>query len=241
MTISVRTTKKRGEHSTRLQVRDRTKKSGVRWSQILAGMKDYQNYVHTMMHFCCNYSFAGLSNFLPTIVRDMGFSSVTAQGLTAPPYLCAFICCVAAALVSGRFGKRGYIVSGSSLVGFAGYLILVLVKDESKIAPRYLGTFLAACGDSKKGVGLVILVTFGQCSSFVSSVVYPSSDGPFYTRGSAIGCALTGAISILSLGLHFTLEKENKRRDREYGSIDRREAIDVTEQGDKHKNFRYLT
>ncbi|KPM35709.1 hypothetical protein AK830_g10863 [Neonectria ditissima] len=243
----------------RLQVRDRTKKSGVRWSQISAGMKDYQNYVHTVIHFCCNYSFAGLSNFLPTIVRDMGFSSVTAQGLTAPPYLLAFICCVAAAVVSDRFGKRGYIVRGSSLVGFAGYLILVLVKDESKMAPRYLGTFLAACGvfpalcinitwllnnqggDSKKGAGLAILATFGQCSSFVSSVVYPSSDGPFYIRGSAIGCALTGVISVLSLGLHVALERENKRRDREFGPVDDCEAIDVTEQGDKHRNFRYLT
>ncbi|KAH7144520.1 major facilitator superfamily domain-containing protein [Dactylonectria estremocensis] len=243
----------------RLQVRDRTKKSGVRWNQIFAGLTDYQNYVHTIIHFCCNYSFAGLSNFLPTIVADMGFSSVTAQGLTAPPYLVAFICCVAAAVVSDKFGKRGFIVSGSSLVGFAGYLILVLVKDESKIAPRYLGTFLAACGvfpalcinitwllnnqggDSKKGAGLAILATFGQCSSFVSSVVYPSSDGPLYSRGSTIGCVLTGLISVLALGLHFALERENKRRDREFGTADDQVAVDVTELGDKHKNFRYLT
>ncbi|RTE77700.1 hypothetical protein BHE90_007822 [Fusarium euwallaceae] len=243
----------------RLQVRDRTKKTGVRWDQIFAGLTDYQNYVHTLIHFCCNYSFAGLSNFLPTIVRDMGYSSVTAQGLTAPPYFLAFLCCVAAALVSDKFGKRGFIVSGSSLVGFAGYLILVLVQDESRKAARYAGVFLASCGvfpalcinitwllnnqggDSKKGAGLAILATFGQCSSFVSSVVFPSTDGPLYTRGTAIGCGLTGLISILSLGLHFALERENNRRDREYGPVDATVAVDVTELGDKNKNFRYLT
>jgi MFS family permease len=179
----------------RLQVRDRTKKTGVHWKQFFAGLKDYQNYVHTLIHFCCNYSFAGLSNFLPIIVKDMGFSSVTAQGLTAPPYFLAFLCCVAAAFISDRYGKRGFIVTGSSLVGFAGYLILVLVQDESKKAARYAGVFLASCGvfpalcinitwllnnqggDSKKGAGLAILATFGQCSSFVSSVVFPTSDG----------------------------------------------------------------
>ncbi|KAI8657081.1 hypothetical protein LRP88_12388 [Fusarium phalaenopsidis] len=243
----------------RLQVRDRTKKTQVRWDQIFAGLTDYQNYVHTMIHFCCNYSFAGLSNFLPTIVRDMGYSSVTAQGLTAPPYFLAFLCCVAAAFVSDKFGKRGLIVSGSSLVGFAGYLILVLVQDQSKKAARYAGIFLASCGvfpalcinitwllnnqggDSKKGAGLAILATFGQCSSFVSSVVFPSTDGPLYTRGTAIGCGLSGLISILALGLHFALERENNRRDREYGPVDATVSVDVTELGDKNKNFRYLT
>lgn len=179
----------------RLQVRDRTKKTGVRWNQVFAGLTDYQNYIHTIIHFCCNYSFAGLSNFLPTIVRDMGYSSVTAQGLTAPPYFLAFLCCVVAALVSDRFGKRGYIVSGSAFIGFIGYLVLVVVQDESKKATRYAAIFLASCGvfpalcinitwllnnqggDSKRGAGLAILATFGQCSSFVSSVSFPSSDG----------------------------------------------------------------
>lgn len=179
----------------RLQQRDNTKKSAIRWDQVFAGMTDYQNYVHTLIHFCNNYSFAALSNFLPTIVRDMGYSSVTAQGLTAPPYLAAFVCCVAAAWASDRYGMRGFIVSGGSVMATAGYLILVLIRDESKVAARYTGVFLASCGvfpamciniawllnnqggDSKKGAGLAILATLGQCSSFMSSVVFPTSDG----------------------------------------------------------------
>ena len=68
----------------RLQTVDRTAKTKVSWTQIFAGLTDYQNWIHAMIHFCCNYSFAALSNFLPTIVRDMGYTSVNAQGLTAP-------------------------------------------------------------------------------------------------------------------------------------------------------------
>ncbi|KAF9634117.1 hypothetical protein BFW01_g5012 [Lasiodiplodia theobromae] len=243
----------------RLQTVDRTAKTAVKWSQITAGLTDYQPYVHTLIHFCCNYSFAALSNFLPTIVRDMGYSSVDAQGLTAPAYFVAFLCCVAAAYASDRFGHRGYIVAGAAAVGAAGYLVLALVRDEAKTDVRYAGIWLAACGvfpalcinvtwllnnqggDSKRGAGLALLTTLGQCSSFLSSVVFPESDGPFYVKGCAIGAGFTGLIVVLALGLHFKLEHENRRRDRLYGRVEADARVDVTVGGDKGRGFRYLT
>ncbi|KAF2193128.1 permease of the major facilitator superfamily [Zopfia rhizophila CBS 207.26] len=243
----------------RLQTVDRTEKTKVRWAQITAGLTDYQNYVHSLIHFCCNYSFAGLSNFLPTIVRDMGYSSVNAQGLTAPAYFTAFICCILAAWISDRYGKRGYVISVFATLGAVGYLILAAVQDESKMSVRYAGVWLAACGvfpalainitwllnnqggDSKKGAGLALLATLGQCSSFVSSPLFPSTDAPFYVRGCAVGCGFTGLIVILAMGLHFALEAENRRRDRLHGRVDENAQIDVTDGGDKNVKFRYLT
>lgn len=64
---------------------------------------------------------------------------------------------------------------------------------------------------------------------------------PQYTKGCAIGCAFTGAIILMALSLNFALVRENKRRDREYGPADQNEAVDVTDLGDKHNNFRYMT
>ncbi|CZR58203.1 probable permease of the major facilitator superfamily [Phialocephala subalpina] len=243
----------------RLATRDTTAKSKVNWKQFFAGIADYQNYIHTIIHFCCNYSFAGLSNFLPTIVADMGYTSINAQGLTAPPYFAAFLLCVVVAFVSDRYGHRGFIVAASSAVGMTGYLILTLVKDMEKTGPRYLGIWLACCGifpalsinitwllnnqggDSKRGAGLAILAIFGQCSSFVSSTVFPKTDAPFYTLGCSLGAGFTGLIVILALGLHFMLERENKRRDALHGPIDSEEQIDVSNLGDAHPKFRYLT
>ncbi|GME39302.1 putative permease of the major facilitator superfamily [Neofusicoccum parvum] len=242
----------------RMQTVDHTAKSKLKWSQVTAGLTDYKPYVHTLMHFCCNYSFAGLSNFLPTIVRDMGYSSVNAQGLTAPAYFVAFLLCVAAAYMSDRYGKRGFIVAGFAAVGAAGYLVLVVVRDEQRTGPRYAGIWLAACGvfpalsinitwllnnqggDSKRGAGLAVLAVFGQCSSFLSSSVFPEEDGPFYTKGCAIGCAFTGLVVVLALGLHWALERENARRDRLYGEVADDVRVDVTNGGDS-RDFRYLT
>ena len=179
----------------RLATVDRTEKSKVSWTQVFAGLTDYQNWVHATIHFCCNYSFAALSNFLPTIVRDMGYSSVNAQGLTAPAYFLAFLCCMFAAWGSDRFGKRGWFVAGFATMGTVGYLMLAAIQDETKTGPRYAAIYLATCGifpalainitwllnnqggDSKRGAGLGILATFGQCSSFVSSTLFPSRDG----------------------------------------------------------------
>jgi len=176
----------------RFQTVDRTAKSKIAWKQFFAGLTDYQNYVHTAIHFSCNYSFAGLSNFLPTIVKDMGYSSINAQGLTAPVYFAAFLCCVFAAWLSDKYGKRGYIIAGFASMSTVGYILLATTTADG---PRYAGVWLASCGifpalainitwllnnqggDSKKGAGLAILATFGQCSSFASSALFPASDG----------------------------------------------------------------
>lgn len=79
----------------------------------------------------------------------------------------------------------------------------------------------------------------------IASVMYKSninsSVSPHYTKGVSIGCGLTALIVILSLTLHFLLERENKRRDREHGPVGSDTTVDVTEEGDKNKNFRYFT
>lgn len=178
----------------RLQLQDDTAKEAVSWKQILAGVIDYKNYVHAIIHFCCNFSFAALSNFLPTIIHAMGYDSVTAQGLTAPVYFAAFLLCISAAFFSDKYGCRGYIVAFFGALGTVGYGLLAGVQDVHSTGPRYAGVWLAACGifpalamnitwllnnqggDSKKGAGLAISLTIGQCSSLISSTVFPKED-----------------------------------------------------------------
>ncbi|KAL5356830.1 major facilitator superfamily domain-containing protein [Aspergillus floccosus] len=223
----------------RLHTMDRTAKNRMEWKQVLRGLTDYKNYIHMSIHFCCNYSFAGLSNFLPTIIEEMGYTSINAQGLAAPPYFASFLLCVVAAVLSDRWGKRGLIITFFATMGMVGYLILAAVQSETQPGVRYFGIWLATCGifpalcinitwllnnqggDSKKGAGMAILAVFGQCSSFVSSSAFPDTEGPFYVRGCAIGCALSGVIALLALGLYAKLAHENRRRDRLYGKVDR--------------------
>jgi hypothetical protein len=88
---------------------------------------------------------------------------------------------------------------------------------------------------------MAMLAIFGQTSSLISSSVFPDSDAPLYTMGCALACAFTGLIAILAMGLSVKLTLENRRRDRVYGVVGVNERVDVTEAGDNHPNFRYLT
>ena len=130
----------------RFKTRDRTAKNSIHWKQFMAGVTDYRNILHTMIHFMCNFSFAGLSNFLPTIVEGMGFESVNAQGLTAQVYFTSFLCCVADALVSDRWGKRGFVIIFAASIGCVGYLLLAALEHERYNNVRYFAVWLAVCG-----------------------------------------------------------------------------------------------
>jgi len=140
------TAEERVQSIERFETRDHTRKNQIHWQQFLAGVTDYRNVVHTMIHFMCNYSFAGLSNFLPTIINSMGYSSINAQGLTAPVYFGGFLCCVAAALISDRYQMRGFVIAVSATIGAVGYLLLATVEDMHMTHIRYLGVWLAVCG-----------------------------------------------------------------------------------------------
>jgi hypothetical protein len=64
---------------------------------------------------------------------------------------------------------------------------------------------------------------------------------PNFIKGNVIGCAFTGSIVFMALAMHFLLDRENKRRDEQYGPVDADLEVDVTLEGDNHRNFRYLT
>lgn len=74
------------------QVGSKTQRMGsISFKNILSALADFKPWILALMYFSCNVSFASLPVFLPTILEEMGFSSINAQGLTAPPYFLAFL------------------------------------------------------------------------------------------------------------------------------------------------------
>lgn len=72
----------------------------------------------------------------------MGFSSITAQGLSAPPYLVSTIVTVSSCWLADRLQQRGLVIISLSCLAGVGYILLATC---TAVAPRYFGTFLAAC------------------------------------------------------------------------------------------------
>ena len=64
---------------------------------------------------------------------------------------------------------------------------------------------------------------------------------PYFIKGTAIGCALSGVMVPIGLILHLLYTAENERKERESGSNTHQGPLDVSAAGDKHTNFRLLT
>jgi dipeptide/tripeptide permease len=180
------------------------------------------------MYFSCNVSFASLPVFLPTILTGMGYSSINAQGLTAPPYFLSFLFCILTTYIADRTKQRGLMIILLSLVGGTGYIILATVESTGV---RYFAIFLAAAGifpaisnilpwvlnnqgtDTKRGTGIAILQMVGQCGPVLGTRLYPATEGPYYVKGMAVCSAFMFFNAILALILRQYLAWQNKQSD----------------------------
>jgi dipeptide/tripeptide permease len=186
------------------------------------------------MYFSGNVAFSSLPVFLPTILRDMGFSSINAQGLTAPPFFLSFLVVIATTYIADRTQQRGITIAILTAIGGTGYIILAAAHS---VGARYFGVFLAAAGifpaignvlpwvtnnqgsDTRRGAGIVILNLVGQCGPLLGTRMYPSSEGPQYVKGQSVCAAFMFFFCFLSLLLRTLLVWENKKLDRKYGTL----------------------
>lgn len=198
----------------------------VRWSDIFSTFKSPQTLIMPLMYFSCNVSFASLPVFLPAILTTMGFTSINAQGLTAPPYFLSFLVCIGTTYIADRTQQRGLMIIGLSLMGGVGYVLLATVKS---VGVRYFGVFLAASGvfpaianilpwvlnnqgtDTKRGVGIAMLNIIGQCGPLLGTRIFPVTDKPYYVKGMSICAAFMFFNALLALLLRTYFAWENKR------------------------------
>lgn len=207
----------------------------VRWPDIAAALMDTKNWFTALMYFSCNVSFSSLPVFLPTILNEMGFSSISAQGLSAPPYFLAFLLTITSTYIADRTKQRGITLMVLSAIGATGYILLAAT---SATGPRYAGVFLAAAGifpcignilpwvlnnqgsDTKRGTGIAILNLVGQCGPLLGTRLYPAAESPYYRTGMWVCASFMIFNGFLAFGLRTLLVWENKKLDQRYGVRD---------------------
>lgn len=212
-------------------------------------------YLPAIGYFGASIPFASLPLFAPTIISQMGpYTTIQAQGLTAPPYILTFICIVGTAYISDKLRLRGPFIAGWGLLASIGYILLA---TTTKVAVRYFGFYLAPlcfvsialslawvanmhATDSKRAGGLTVLATIGQCGAVLAANIFPLEDAPYYRKGmwiSFTGCMLT---FICGTAQTLLLRWENKKRDRKYGSD--RDTVHLENPNDfgHDMQFRYM-
>ncbi|OCL13385.1 MFS general substrate transporter [Glonium stellatum] len=225
------------------QVGDSKRVGGIVWRDMGAALLDPKAWFTGLMYFSCNVSFSSLPVFLPTILNEMGFSAVNAQGLTAPPFFLSFLLTCGTTWIADRTQQRGLMLMVLTIIGGVGYVILACAKS---VAARYFGVFMAAAGifpaianilpwvlnnqgsDTRRGAGMVLLNLIGQCGPLLGTRLYPSAEGPFYVKGQAVCAAFMFFSTLLAICLRTLLVWENKKLDRQYGTLQEQQVSTAT-------------
>lgn len=156
-------------------------------------LKDWKIWVHclsTIGIFTPVYSF---SFFLPTIIRNMGYSSIRAQLMSAPPYVVGCLLTIAAGYIADKTKQRGLFQSAFLAVALVGWVMLI---SSPRPVVQYTGTFFACSGifsclplgitwnsnniggSLKRGVGIAMHVGSGNLGGILASFIYLPKDSP---------------------------------------------------------------
>ncbi|CAO2654911.1 Nn.00g116440.m01.CDS01 [Neocucurbitaria sp. VM-36] len=209
----------------------RATRGRVNFREVLQTLKDPKCYLTAFMFFSCNVAFSSMPVFLPTIIRDMGHESITAQGLSAPPYLFAFVVVLTTAYYSDRLQSRSKFIMLHSLLATIGYGTIALSGHykSTNTTIRYLALYPACAGffsaitiiitwtinnqetDSKKGTGMAVLNLIGQLGPLVGTSIFPDEDGPWYVKGMSICAAFMLLVGVLAAILRWVLVRENQK------------------------------
>lgn len=207
-------------------------KEQINWSKAASALADPMSYMTAILLFVINVGYSSVPVYVPTLIAEMGYGSIKAQGLSAPPYVLAFIVSLVACWFTDRYQIRGPVCTLLLVIGAIGYLMLACLRST---AARYVGVWLIVNGlfafipilymwlmanqasESKKGLGLVIFATIGQCGPLLGTHLFPASQKPYYVKGTAVSAALLLFGVLVSATLSYCFWHINRTRDKRDG------------------------
>ncbi|PSN62452.1 MFS general substrate transporter [Corynespora cassiicola Philippines] len=215
---------------------------------------DPKIYLGTLAYFgIVNTGYAG-SFFVPTIIRELGYTSAAAQIRSIPIFVVATVTAIAAAYTTDRLRHRYTFCMVGLAVAAVGYSMLLAQKNLSA-GVKYFALFLIVpggyitqpitlvwmsnlvSGHYKKSVSSAMQVGFGNLGGIVASNVFLQSESPRYPTGYGVSLGMLAICGVACTSLFFYAGAENRKRDR--GERDHRLSdVDADNLGDDHPEFR---
>ncbi|KAI4592801.1 hypothetical protein KJ359_010434 [Pestalotiopsis sp. 9143b] len=196
------------------------------WDAFKMASKDFRVWLCIINQMCLQ-AVASLTNFLPTLVKNFGFSTIHTLLLTAPPYLFTACFCLFNTWYSDKTSKRSPHIVYPTLVAITGIIITIATTN---VGARYFALFLmlpgtygcfqisnawmaniAARPKKKRAIGLAMNNSIGNLALVWTPYLYPDSAGPRYTTAWGVNLALCVVTLASALVLSFYLKKDNKK------------------------------
>ncbi|CAN8105453.1 unnamed protein product [Discula destructiva] len=229
----------------------------VTWTDVKRAVFCIHNYTCAFGFFLINITVQGLSVFMPTILRDLNWTSTQAQLYSVPPYVCACVVAVAVAYLSDKTHRRGFYLAIFSLLAITGFAILRFADGPNV---RYMAVFFVTVGAFPGGPGFLAwainnsagpavravssgyVVTLGTIGGIVATWSYVPSDAPAYHTGHSLN--LGGQIGVLAFSIFGIVYCTYENKARAAGKRDDRlEGLNEEQKGrlgSRHPEFRYM-
>ncbi|KAF3403019.1 hypothetical protein DPV78_003840 [Talaromyces pinophilus] len=198
------------------------------WTEVRRTFRDAKVWLYTIAWMGQALPLYTVTLFLPTIIKNLGYSAANAQLLTVPPYAFATVISICVALLSERYQTRGPFIVGSCIVSIIGYVLLL---SDHTVGVQYLGTFFVCAGifpaaaliftwiasnvsgQVKRCVAAAIQISVGDIGAVVGCQLYRPDESPRYPLGHGMALGFVVGTLVTSLILWYLLVKENRRRD----------------------------
>lgn len=203
--------------------------AGLLWDVVT----DWQYYPLVFSQWSNTVPTYGLKFTLPTIIKNMGFSSSNAQLLTIPPYLAGAISSVAFNMLSDKFKRRAFFLLIPQSLLIIAYAILTALAPRitSNIGACFFAVVLAnigaypinpgtsswcsnnTAGPAKRSLAIAYMISLSSVGGIFSSYMFVQSEEPGYPTGFGLSLAFAGMGALAVIFLDVVYARINKRRD----------------------------
>ncbi|CEJ90277.1 Putative MFS general substrate transporter [[Torrubiella] hemipterigena] len=236
---------------------DATHNEEFSWAGVTQALRDPSCWLYGLGFHTMSLPLYTLSLFLPTIIKDLGYTAAVAQLLTIPPYALAFATTLGVAVWSEKVNRRAPFIAASASFAAIGYIILLANREPTaRPGVSYLGTMFAAAGiypatalvlswpamnvsgQTKRATANAMQISIGNLGAVLGTQLYRSNDGPRYIVGHSMALGYLVANVIVVLVLARRLKKQNEERDAVVAKLDHIGQVENWD-GDADKRWRF--
>ena len=198
------------------------------------------------------------SFFIPTILKELGWTSVRAQVMSIPVYIVAAFFSLVTAWLSDFFQHRFAFIAGGICISSIGFIVL-LAQSAVSVSGRYVAIYIIIAGGYiaqpiiiiwlannmggryKRSVAAAMQIGFGNIGGIIASNIYETSEAPKYPTGYGVSLGLLYMALAAAIAMLIGLKLENNKRER--GGRDSRLNLPEDETnnlGDDDPRFRFI-